>query len=427
MHSGDSACVLPAPSLTAAQARRDRRHRAPARSGARRRRAPQRAARDRRRRGLRARGEPARVADGSVRDQGDRREPRRRRVPARRGRDGRRPRAAAPRDAARGERQGGGAPVPPLPGRRSGARPGDALDRRGDGDRRRPADRVREGRARRGPAAADAGTAFLSVRDADKQTRSCRSQPRSPVSASGSSRLRARRRRSPAQGSTCEVIEKGQPRRRSDPPRPLRPRRQHAAGSRRAHRRLPDPRGRARRARPVHHDPLGRGGGGARDRATRAPRSRSLQERIDARDASARSVVGVEAVGPYTLLTVERGGLEPGVPGQFFMLEAPGRVLPRPMSLCLAPPGELGFLIDPIGPGTRALCALAAGRRDPRPRPARQRLPARRRAAAARRRRDRRSRRCRTCPSASAARRRCSASAPRGTPRRRRSSRTPRS
>jgi NAD(P)H-flavin reductase len=40
------------------------------------------------------------------------------------------------------------------------------------------------------------------------------------------------------------------------------------------------------------------------------------------------------------------------------MLEAPGRVLPRPMSLCLAPPGELAFLIDPIGPGTRALCAL---------------------------------------------------------------------
>lgn len=73
------------------------------------------------------------------------------------------------------------------------------------------------------------------------------------------------------------------------------------------------------------------------------------------------AVRGVEAIGPYTLLRLERGGLEPGVPGQFFMLEAPGRVLPRPMSLCLAPPGELGFLIDPIGPGTRALCALEVG------------------------------------------------------------------
>jgi NAD(P)H-flavin reductase len=31
------------------------------------------------------------------------------------------------------------------------------------------------------------------------------------------------------------------------------------------------------------------------------------------------------------------------------------------MSVCLAPRGELAFLIDPIGPGTRALCALAPG------------------------------------------------------------------
>jgi dihydroorotate dehydrogenase electron transfer subunit len=72
-------------------------------------------------------------------------------------------------------------------------------------------------------------------------------------------------------------------------------------------------------------------------------------------------VVLRESVGPYTLLRVERGGIDPGVPGQFFMLEAPGRLLPRPMSLCLAPPGELGFLIDPIGPGTRSLCALEPG------------------------------------------------------------------
>ncbi|HSC51673.1 MAG TPA: hypothetical protein VLD16_15530 [Gaiellaceae bacterium] len=76
-----------------------------------------------------------------------------------------------------------------------------------------------------------------------------------------------------------------------------------------------------------------------------------------------RSVLGVEPVGPYALLRVDRGGLEPGDPGQFFMLEAPGRVLPRPMSLCLAPPRELAFLIDPVGPGTRALCALRAGDR----------------------------------------------------------------
>jgi dihydroorotate dehydrogenase electron transfer subunit len=72
-------------------------------------------------------------------------------------------------------------------------------------------------------------------------------------------------------------------------------------------------------------------------------------------------VVGTEPVGPYTLVRLDRGELDPGIPGQFFMLEAPGRLLPRPMSLCQAPDGELAFLLDPIGPGTRALCALERG------------------------------------------------------------------
>ena len=71
--------------------------------------------------------------------------------------------------------------------------------------------------------------------------------------------------------------------------------------------------------------------------------------------------VAREEIGPYTLLRVERGGLAPGAPGQFFMLEAPGRLLPRPMSLCFAPRGELAFLIDPIGPGTRAICTVDPG------------------------------------------------------------------
>ena len=72
-------------------------------------------------------------------------------------------------------------------------------------------------------------------------------------------------------------------------------------------------------------------------------------------------VVANEAVGPYSLIRVERGELEPGRPGQFFMLEAPGRLLPRPMSLCQAPPGELSFLLEAIGPGTRALAAVEPG------------------------------------------------------------------
>jgi NAD(P)H-flavin reductase len=72
-------------------------------------------------------------------------------------------------------------------------------------------------------------------------------------------------------------------------------------------------------------------------------------------------VVGSERVGVYTLLRLERGGLEAGLPGQFFMFEVPGHIVPRPFSICLAPRGELGFLIDPVGPATRALCELERG------------------------------------------------------------------
>ncbi len=76
-----------------------------------------------------------------------------------------------------------------------------------------------------------------------------------------------------------------------------------------------------------------------------------------------RKVTGVETVGAYTLLRLDRGGLDPGQPGQFFMLEAPGRLLPRALSLCLAPAGELAFLVEAVGPGTESLCALEPGDR----------------------------------------------------------------
>ena len=73
------------------------------------------------------------------------------------------------------------------------------------------------------------------------------------------------------------------------------------------------------------------------------------------------TVVGNEPIGPYRLVRLRRSRLEPGAPGQFFMLEAPGRLLPRAFSLCLAPPNELGFLFEPVGRGTRALAELAPG------------------------------------------------------------------
>jgi dihydroorotate dehydrogenase electron transfer subunit len=76
-----------------------------------------------------------------------------------------------------------------------------------------------------------------------------------------------------------------------------------------------------------------------------------------------RPVVAVEAVGPYTLVRIARGSLDPGAPGQFFMLEAPGRLLPRPFSLCFAPRGELAFLVDAVGPGTTAIASAETGDR----------------------------------------------------------------
>jgi dihydroorotate dehydrogenase electron transfer subunit len=74
-------------------------------------------------------------------------------------------------------------------------------------------------------------------------------------------------------------------------------------------------------------------------------------------------VVRVDEVGLYRLLRLKRGRVESGTPGQFFMLSSPGRLFPRPMSLCLATRSELAFLIDPIGPGTRALVDLVRGDR----------------------------------------------------------------
>ena len=72
-------------------------------------------------------------------------------------------------------------------------------------------------------------------------------------------------------------------------------------------------------------------------------------------------VRAVEPIGEYAMLRVERGAIDPGLPGQLFMLRTDPLLLPRPMSLCLAPAEELGFLIDAIGTGTRALTSLTPG------------------------------------------------------------------
>jgi NAD(P)H-flavin reductase len=63
------------------------------------------------------------------------------------------------------------------------------------------------------------------------------------------------------------------------------------------------------------------------------------------------------------LLRVERGDLEAGLPGQFFMLDVPGHIVPRPFSICLAAKEELSFLINPVGPATHTLCELERGQK----------------------------------------------------------------
>jgi dihydroorotate dehydrogenase electron transfer subunit len=71
------------------------------------------------------------------------------------------------------------------------------------------------------------------------------------------------------------------------------------------------------------------------------------------------AVAAVEAVGAYTLLRLRDDGGDNGAPGQFFMLRAEpapaAAYLPRAVSAAWAGDGELAFLLDVRGAGTRAL------------------------------------------------------------------------
>ena len=102
-----------------------------------------------------------------------------------------------------------------------------------------------------------------------------------------------------------------------------------------------------------------------------------------------RSVVAVEAVGPYALAPARARGRRPGPAGP--VLHARG-ARPRSAAADVALPGAPRRAGVPAR-SRRARHARArgarAGRRDPRARPARQRLRPRRAAAAARRRWDR--------------------------------------
>jgi len=198
----------------------------------------------------------------------------------------------------------------------------------------------------------------------------------------------------------------------------LRPCGQHAAGLWRSDGRLSDPRGRASRPGSLHHD----------DSPAPPPRSRRSPtptgdlgppSRSESVQRARARVTAPSRSGLTRCMRVARGGLEPGIPGQFFMLEAPGRPLPRPMEPLSHAAGRARLPDRSDRPGHAGALRVAARRSAGNPRPARQRLPPRRRAAAARRGRYRVARRSHISPTRSATRPRSSASAVTGTPRRR--------
>ena len=151
IHSGDSACSLPPYSLERRDDRRDRAADRRPRPRARRRRADERAVRGQGRRCLRARGQPARLAHGAVRRQGDRRADRQ----DRRAGHGRRDARATSRQREPAAHRAHVAvkeavfPFARFPGVDLDPRAGDEIDRRGHGPRRRFRPRLRQVAARR--------------------------------------------------------------------------------------------------------------------------------------------------------------------------------------------------------------------------------------------------------------------------------------
>ena len=213
------------------------------------------------------------------------------------------------------------------------------------------------------------GVVFLSVRDDDKAAAV-------PVAAAlvglgfqlvataghgaDAARRRARRRRG-AQGehageepSVVDLIR----------PRALQPRREHARRRLRAALgRLPDPRGGARGADPLHHDDRGRRGGRARDRE-RARRDRALPPGADRCRSLGASVVASRRSrrsGRTRSSGSTAAGSIPGFPASSSCSRRPAGCCRGRCRSASRRAGELGFLLDPIGPGTRALAELEPG------------------------------------------------------------------
>ena len=381
MHSGDSACVLPAPSLTLADALEV--EHVVKRLG------PalgvvgllnvQLAIADATVYVLEANPRASRTVP--VREQGDRRQPRRCRVPARRRRDAAELDLPTPRPTQVSVK----AAVLPF-ARFPGADPVLGPEMRSTGEVMASAADLPTALAKAERAAGrplpTSGTAFLSVRD-ERQAGGRRRR-----GGARGARLRARRDRGHGARRCARRVSRSRRSRRSPTPtageatvvdlvreRPLRPRRQHAAGKRRPRRRLPHPRGGARRARAVRHDDLraprrpctrsrtrepsrrsrSRSGSGSRRDAPSGGAARRRAARASASASSGRSDRPVHAAPARA-----RRRSSPGRPGSSSCSRRPGGVLPRPMSLCLAPPGELALPHRPDRARARARSARSS-------------------------------------------------------------------
>jgi NAD(P)H-flavin reductase len=101
-----------------------------------------------------------------------------------------------------------------------------------------------------------------------------------------------------------------------------------------------------------------------------SPRSSTLDRVTAPFGARAAAVTAREELGAYAVLRcADPGGPRPRA-GQFYMLRAAARwgggederpYLPRAFSVLRAPAGELHFLLEDVGPGTKRLCELEAG------------------------------------------------------------------
>ena len=286
VHSGDSACAIPPPTLSAAIVAQIEAHTRAAGRRARRPRPAQRPVRGQGRRGVRDRGEPAGQPHRPVREQGHGCAARQGRGPGRGRRHDRRAPDRGPdppggQRRARG-RQGGGAALQPLPVRRHDPRARDAVHGRGHGHRPLVRARVRQEPGRRGQrAAGDRHRVPLAGRPRQAPGSDRGASPDRPRVLDRRDRGHGpgvRARRGPGRGGRREGRRRDRDGRgRADLVGQGRSRGEHPAWSRTARRRRPHPARRGRPSRSLPHDGRGRARRGGGHRRVHDPRAHGAE------------------------------------------------------------------------------------------------------------------------------------------------------